>query len=297
MLKSALVILILLACVARADEDAVTRYRNYLPEELLAMPEDKLNSSVPMAFIGAANLATSPSGDLLMQANLNLLMYNGLADYEGAKKAFQKDLGEEPTGTLTVWQIHTLGYRASRVNMTNVSFFPFDFGGTISENRAFVQGTATIIDANIAYPINHVDIECNRVTDTCDYRKIALTLPDENSFTQSYHVNQVADQSYRITRWEGQLIDAVSSNSTACRTNQLSLNFATQEFFEIVRNNIAGNCETMLGVTLPRLEKPRVSQIVDGREIVAAEFKAISEETYTFFWSAFRARLDAFSLN
>ena len=49
----------------------------------------------------------------------------------------------------------------------------------------------------------------------------------------------------------------------------------------------------MLGVTLPRLEKPRVSRIVDGREIISAEFKAISEETYTFFSSSFRNQIEA----
>ena len=250
-------------------------------------------SSVPMMFSGAANLATSPAGDLIMQANLNSLMYDGFADYEGAKRAFQSDLGEEPTGELTVWQIHTLGYRASRVNMTSVSFFPFDFGGTMSGDWAFVQGTLEIIDEKIAYPVNHVDIECNRVRGTCDYRQIALTLPDENSWVQSYHVGEIADEVYQITRWEGQSIDAVPLNATGCRINQLSLNFETQEFFEIARNNTAGDCETMLGSTIPRLDKPRVSRIVDGREIVDAEFAAISKDTYSFFSSAFRARVDA----
>jgi hypothetical protein len=293
MFRIASIFLFLLVSVAHADEDAVAKYRDYLPEQLLALSEDERQSSVPMMFSGAANLATSPAGDLVMQANLNSLMYDGFADYDGAKRAFQEDLGEEPTGTLTVWQIHSLGYRASRVNMTSVSFFPFDFGGTMTENWALVKGTVEIIEEKIAYPINHVDIECSRNEGTCEYRQIALTLPDENSWVQSYHVGEIADDTYRITRWEGQLIDAVPLNYSACRTTQLSLNFETQEFFEIARNNTAGDCETMLGVTLPRLEKPRVSRIVDGREIISAEFKAISEETFTFFSSSFRNRVEA----
>ncbi len=293
MFRIASIFLILLVSVAHADEDAVAKYRDYLPEQLLALSEDERQSSVPMMFSGAANLATAPAGDLIMQANLNSLMYDGFADYDGAKRAFQEDLGEEPTGALTVWQIHSLGYRASRVNMTSVSFFPFDFGGTMTENWAFVKGTVEIIDEKIAYPINHVDIECSRNGGTCEYRQIALTLPDENSWVQSYHVGEIADDTYRITRWEGQLIDAVPLNNSACRTTQLSLNFETKEFFEIARNNTAGDCETMLGVTLPRLEKPRVSRIVDGREIISAEFKAISEETFTFFSSSFRSRVEA----
>lgn len=292
MFRIALICLILLAGVARSDEDAIAKYRDFLPEELLALSEEERQSLVPMMFSGAANLAVSPAGDLVLQANLNSLMYDGLADFERAKRAFQADLGEQPSGALTVWQIHTLGYRASRVNMTSVSFFPFDFGGTLTGDWAFVKGTLEIIDENIAYPINHVDIECSRGRGTCEYQQIALTLPDENFWVQSYHVGEIVDEVYQITRWEGQSIDAVPINSTGCRINQLSLNFETQEFFEIARNNTTGDCETMLGEALPRLEKPRVSRIVDGQDIISAEFNAISKETFTFFATAFRDRVD-----
>jgi hypothetical protein len=291
-LKFFLVSFIFFAGVGRGNESAVANYRDYLPEQLLALPEYELRNSVPMMFSGAANLAASPAGDLVMQANLNSLMYDGFADFEGAKRAFQADLGQKPTGELTVWQIHSLGYRASRVNMTNVSFFPFDFGGTMNDDRAFVKGTVEIIDEKIAFPINHVDIECSRNRGTCSYRQIALMLPDENSWVQSYHVGEIADETYRIIRWEGRLIDAVPLDVSACRTTQLSLNFATQEFFEIARNNTAGDCDTKLGATLPRLEKPRVAQIVDGREIVNAEFNAIREESFTFFSSSFRSAVE-----
>lgn len=277
---------------AQAEEDAVAQYKDYLPHEISEMSEEERWSSVPTMFIGAANLATSEAGDLIIQANLNTLMYNGVADYEDAKGAFQADLGEEPTGELTVWQIHTLGYRASRLNMTYVSFFPFDFGGAMTDGWAHVEGTVMMLDEKIAYPINYVDIECNRAEGTCQYRQIVLTLPDENSWTQSYYVGEIADETYRITRWEDDQIDAVPRNNSACRISQLSFNFATKEFFEIARNNTSGDCEIMLGVTIPRLERPRVSQIVDGKEIVDAEFKRIKKETYGYLSSAFRERLE-----
>ncbi|WP_274628124.1 hypothetical protein [Arvimicrobium flavum] len=276
-----------------AADDAVARYKNYLPRELLALPEKERSSSVPMMYTGAANLAVSQGGDVVMQANLNTLMYSGLADYEASKKAFQSDLGEEPTGELTVSQIHTLGYRASRVNLTYVSFFPFDFGGVINNVWASVEGTVKILDERIAYPVNHVVIECERAASRCSYRQIALTLPDENSWTQSYHIGQIADETYRITRWENNQIDAVPYEATGCRINQLSLNFTTEEFFEIARNNTSGDCETLLGVTLPRLEKPRMSQIVEGKDIVDAEFKRINEEAFGFLSSSFRNQIEA----
>lgn len=293
MIRIATICFIMLASIASADEDSVAKFRDFLPEQILAMSKEERSSSVPMMYIGVANTAASPAGDLFVQVGLNMLMYDGFADYEGAKQAFQADLGEEPTGALTVWQLHSLDYRSSRVNLTRVSFFPFDFGGTMTSKWAFIKGTVKIIDERIAYPINHVDIECSRDEGTCEYRQIALTLPDENSWVQSYHVGEIADETYRITRWEGQQIDAVPVNNAACRINQLSFNFETEEFYEIARNNTAGDCETLLGVALPRLEKPRVSQIVDGREIIDAEFKRISDETFKYLSSAFRNRVGA----
>ena len=289
----ALICVVFVSSTALADEDSIVRFKDYLPQQILDMPKEERSRSVPMMFVGAANLAASEAGDIILQANLNTLMYDGIADYEGAKMAFQADLGEDPTGDLTVWQIHTLGFRASRINMTRVSFFPLDFGGSMTDNWAFVQGTVKIIDERIAYPINHVDIECSRQQGTCEYRQIALMLPNEDSWTQTYHVGETADVTYRITRWEDGQIDAVPRDDRGCRTTQLSFNFEMDEFFEIARNNIKGECDTPSGVTLPRLEKPRVSQIVDGREIIDAEFNNLREETYTYFSSAFRKRVEA----
>ena len=276
---------------AWANKDSVALFKDYLPHQILEMSEEERSQSVPVMFIGASSLAASEASDIMLQTQLNTLMYNGLADFEGAKRPFQADLGEEPTGELTVWQIHTLGFRASRVNMTEVSFFPFDFGGTMADNWAFVKGTVKIIDERIAYHINHVDVECQRDRGTCEYRQIALMLPDENSWAQSYHVAETADVAYRITRWEENQIDAVPLDNTACRTTQLTFNFETNEFFEIARDNTAADCETSLGVTLPRLEKPRVSQIVDGREIIGAEFKRIRDEANSYLSSTFRKRV------
>ncbi|TPN46364.1 hypothetical protein [Mesorhizobium sp. B1-1-7] len=278
---------------AQAADDAVAQFKNYLPSDILKLSKEEISKSVPMMYTGAANLATSKGGDLVIQAQLNTLMYDGLANYENAKKAFQADLGEKSTGELTVWQIHTLGYRSARANMTYVSFFSLDYGGVMNEDWASVKGTLQILDERIAYPINNVAITCDRVRATCDYRQVALMLPDENSWTQSYSVGQVANETYRITRWDGNQIDAVPYENTACRTNQLSLNFTTKEFFEIARNNTAGDCETGLGVTLPKLEKPRVSQIVDGGKIADAEFKRINDEAYGFMSNAFRKKIDA----
>ncbi|MFG6661446.1 hypothetical protein [Sulfitobacter sp. 915] len=293
MIRTILICFLVFAGCAYADSDAVEKYRNYLPEQLLALPEDERSSSVPMMYSSAANLAASPAGDFITQARLNSLMYNGFSEFEGAKRDFQVDLGEEPTGNLTVWQLHTLDYRTSRLNMTFVSFFPFTFNGEIAGNMAFVKGTLTMLDDKIAYPVNHVDIVCDRQEGTCKYRQVALTLPDETSWAQSYHVGEIANETYRITRWDKNQIDAVPMNNTACRTNQLSFNFETKEFFEIARNNTSENCQLFGESNIPRLEKPRISQIVDGWDIISDEFEAIKKEAYSFYSSSFRSQLEA----
>jgi hypothetical protein len=94
---------IMVGGMALADEDAVAKYRDFLPTELLALPEEERSSTVPMMFTCAANLAVSPAGELVMQASLNSLMYGSVADLYAAKRAFQAGQGEEATGALTNW--------------------------------------------------------------------------------------------------------------------------------------------------------------------------------------------------
>jgi len=282
-------------CLISLRKTRVAKYYSFLPIQILSMTDKERSSSVPMMYIGAAKLATAPYGDLVIQSNLNALMYPGLADYKAAMRAFQTDLGDKPTGELTVGQIHQLGYRAERSNLTEVSFFLGDFGGSMVDNWATVEGTSIILGENIAYPVNHVSVKCDRARGICEYRQIVMSLPDSNSFVQMYDVGEIADETYRITRWEGRQIDAVPVEAPGCRINQLSFNFETKEYFEIARNNSEGDCETLLGVTLARLEKPRISQIVDGGEIISAEFKKLKDEAYGYFSSDFRARAAPFA--
>ena len=63
MLRLIIAFSFLFSGLGRADEDAIGKYRDFLPEQLLALPEDERQSSVPMMFSGAANLATAPAGD------------------------------------------------------------------------------------------------------------------------------------------------------------------------------------------------------------------------------------------
>jgi hypothetical protein len=279
--------------VAFAQPEAVAEFRNFLPTQIEGLSEEQ-RKHVPVMYLQAANLASAPFGDLVMQGQLNELMYGGLADYEGAKKAFQADLDDEPTGDLTVWQIHQLGYRSDRKRLGFVGFFPLAFGGTMTDDFASVQGTLRMIEERIAYPVNHVKIDCWKGASLCRYQQFVLTIPDENSWAQSYMISELVDETYRITRWENQQIDAVQTYAGACRINHLSFNFTAQEFYEIARNNSGEQCDLTLSGTLEPLKKPRVSQIVDGKDIVGSEFQRIDEEVYEYLASGYRKRAEEF---
>ena len=72
---------------AAADKESVALFKDYLPHQILEMPEEERSQSVPIMFIGAASLGTSKAGAVILQAQLNTLMYEGLADSAGANES------------------------------------------------------------------------------------------------------------------------------------------------------------------------------------------------------------------
>ena len=48
-----------------------------------------------------------------------------------------------------------------------------------------------------------------------------------------------------------------------------------------------------LGGSLPRLEKPRIAQIVEGEPVIREQFQEISRETYKFLSKDFRTSVEA----
>src|SRR5262245_16077681 len=90
---------------------------------------------------------------------LNLLMYNGMGGYDAAIRAFQTDLGDEPTGKFTVWQIFQLSKR-SELQGASPPSIPGFFSDIKVEGYATLQGTLQILDDKAAFPVNKVKIRC-----------------------------------------------------------------------------------------------------------------------------------------
>ena len=104
---------------------------------------------------------------------------------------------------------------------------------------------------------------------------MGLQLPNDNSWAHTYHVFSFDAEIYKITSWQNGAIDGLPASPGACRVNSLKLNFIAKEFFEIA-SNTAKNCEVG-GRKFKKLPKPRISQIVDGKDIIEAEFTRVRQ--------------------
>lgn len=294
-LRSILILLTLLLfeIVAFAEQDAVQKYRNYTPQQIKNLPEKIIHSEVPMMYNYAANTGMTDGSELVFAMQLNRLMYPGIHDYNKAIKLFQSDLGDVPSGVLTVWQIHNLQQRSDMQGLRRV-LFPDQFSSFMNDESANVQGTMIIIDDKIMWPINHVNLNCYKIQKYCELDRINIDVPNNNAWSQNYQVLEENTLIYNVSRWDQDSIDAeyAAKNASSCRTTSLNLNFKTKEFYLITRN-AGGNCE-ILGVKLDKLSKPRISQIVDGSNILIQEFSKIEKAAYDVLSSDFRKRIDKF---
>ena len=297
MLRSPYIELFFFTCIAwvlpvKADDNTgIEKYRNYTPGQLSELPEETISSEVPIMYSIAAQRGLSNGSELIFGMELNSLMYAGLHNFEEAVKAFQEDLGNEQTGVLTVWQIHILEQRAGMQKLGQLNF-PNQWYSWKSDDLALVQGTVIILDDRISWPINHVKISCYKRSSSCRWDQINISIPDEDSWLQNYHVIGSDPDFYNIIRWTENEIEAIPSSSTptACRTTSLSLNFKTEEFYQITRN-AGGNCE-VLGVTFEPLDKPRISQVVDGEQIINEEFAKVEQAAFEVLASDFRKQVN-----
>lgn len=277
--------------IAAADDEAMLKYRNHTPEQIGKLLEKTRRSEVPMAYNMAAETGLSHGSELVFAMQLNTLMYAGLHDYQAAIKAYQTDLGDKPSGVLTVSQIHTLQKRFEMQKLSQVHF-PDDYRSSFGDNYASIQGTITILGEKIAWPINHVKISCYKSQGYCELNQMSLSIPDEDSWVYMYSVSEHPTELFEITRWTRDSIEAQPyEGDTGCRINTLSLNFKNKEFFYITRNGEDG-CETLLGGTLERLAKPRISQIVDGKKIIEGKFNEMDRAAFSVLSKEFQKKVE-----
>lgn len=275
---------------AWADEAEIKKYKHYTPEQIRDLSEKELNSSVPMLYTMAAQRGLAMNAKLFFTVDLNMLMYPAISDYEGSIKAFQKDMGDKPTGFLTVWQIAKLEERAETQKLKPVAF-PDNFNSYITADTAHIEGTTVMFDERLAWPINHVKVECYKTDAYCQVNMIVLVTPDDKSWVQQYQVMEISGEIYKITRWENDNIDGVMETTPdACRSTSINYNFKTKEFFGTTRNT-EHECK-FLDKPMPKLTKPRMIQITEGKKVIGEEFAKIRQKAYSYLSSDFRKRVD-----
>lgn len=279
---------------AASAQDGVTKYRNYTPEQIAALPDAVRSEEVPLRYIFATRSGMSLGSEILFGMYLNSLMYPGIHDYAAAVRQFQRDLGEKQDGELTVWQISTLERRAQIQKLSSV-LVTKRFSSYITSTSASIKGTFIIVDDKIAWPINLTTVSCSKSEGYCTVDQTYIDVPDENSFSQNYALSQAIPEYYRITNWTKDTIDAApDADPDACRVTTMNLNFATKEFYQITRN-ATRECSTVLGVQFPRLDRPRIAQIVDGDKLITEEFAKIAKAAFDVLSAEVRARIEKLS--
>lgn len=277
---------VLVLTVTADDNVGMEKYRDYTPEQLRGLPEETIRNEVPFMITLIAQRGLSNGADLLFGMELNSLMYPGLHNFEKAVEAFQKDLGDEQTGILTIRQINILEKRAGMQKLGQLGFPTYWYSSKL-DDLATVTGTVTILDERSAWPINHVKIDCNKKSKSCRWDQINVSVPDlDDDLSLSsprYGVFESLSDFYDIVQWTENEIEATASGS--CRTSSLSLNFKTREFYEITRNAVGSEACTT------RLDKPRTSQVVDGEKIINEEFAKVQQAAFEVLASDFRKQV------
>ena len=277
--------------VAAEENPGLEKYRNYLPKQIISLSEDVKNKEVPTSYLQAASLGSTSVGIQLIKRDLNGLMYQAVSDYEGSIKAFQADIGEKQTGILTVGQINELENRYKIQNLTP-AYVTASLSVRKSDDYAHVTGVQVMLDEKIAWPVNQLAIRCYKSQNYCMATQLIVDLPKVNSFSYQYNVNEMPPDYYKITAWTENTIEATPAEEPAgrCRTTNLSLNFTTKEYYFITKN-LTDGCEVM-GQKIPKLEKPRTTQIIDGWKTIHAIYADMRKSAYNALSSSFRAELD-----
>lgn len=269
-----------------SDNTPIQQYRNYTPEQILSLSDEE-KEKTPTIYLMVANFSTLPDSKIAIAMNLNTLMYPGISDYEKAIKLFQEDVGNEATGILTVWEIAELERRSKFQKLGTIGF-PDKYRSAIYDSIAVIEGTSVILNDKIAFPVNHLKIICYKKRKLCESTQLILMTPREDSYLPSYNIFEMNKDFYNITRWEDGYIYAVSADNTGCRTYSLNYNFNEKFFFEVASNN--NDC-SFLGKDSPKLKKPLILQIVNGKQIIEEEFSKILKIAYSYLSSDFRKQI------
>lgn len=285
-----------------ADQEAFEKYYGYLPEEVLSLSAEERRSELPMVF--GVNEKDIEALKHTVPLWLSELHYpTAFEDTSAAIKMFQKDLGDEPTGNLSVGQLYMLNKRREFFELSGAEVAPLESpgAGEIFESSyygkyATLSGQWEIVGDSIAEPINSVKVQCREKQRTCSIQEIKVD--DESSYENFldswggtvYVISD--DYEISILDWSGSVVIAKPDSDEGCRTTIWTLDFELEEFSQVTRNS--GDPEACADW---HLDSPRVAKIiVDSSEVyrVRAERNRTRRESgFSVTYSGFQAKRQA----
>jgi hypothetical protein len=243
------------------------------------------------------SMLTDAMVDLIIVYPLRELMYvNPIGRLEEqalveAMRAFQSDLGHDPSGELTAAEFETLTRMAQRQRDTPVIALERMYVD-VTEDYALATGTWIIEGDQIAYPINTSRISCARNENSCEVVQAEVDVPSLDENIDNYWL-QLSTDSFQVISWsESEVIARGTAGliGTVCRTTLLTIDGDSEEVYEITRNIGGEECEYDEDdfLSLPPLEAPRIARLVDGYELTREFWERRKEETNNYFNSALR---------
>lgn len=226
--------------------------------ELLGERAERLSADVVYEVLGIG-----PLGGKLASVALKGLYYPGS---ETGARQFQKDIGAEPTGELTIGQLKELQRRYARFKDTEIHVGGFGDQVTIYRGTGYVSAEGTWViegDDDIAFPVNKSKIVCRKYASECLLVQADVMIPSVGKSDDSYMLSVDYDF-YDVVSWNQN--EVIAQDSGDCRVTTLTINSNSNEIYEITRNNETESCQQ--GFNLPSLETPRIARMVPGYETV-----------------------------
>ena len=220
----------LIAAIDNADKQEVEKVLELLGDKAKGPPFRILS------MLRAGEL-DSETLNLLISLDLTSLQYSGTRD---GVMQFQRDLGAEPTGEITLGQWQELRRRRTRYYDTHVyvaSADKLDISAT--NGYASVEGTWIIEGDQIVYPINKGKIECRYNRRECQLIQAELSVPEVHAGKNDYLLG-VSSDIYKIIAWTDD--EVVAQKRDECKTVILTLNFVSNEVYKVAQKNETKAC-------------------------------------------------------
>lgn len=282
-------------CSATIADEKLPDISKMSDKEFNNLPKD-VQDKIPLKEI----FKRAPSGDmtptvmLTVSFSLAKLMYfNPVPEKQvrEAIKKFQRDIGQDQTGELTMGQLNELSRRANRLS-DNPIYVP-GLGETLDvigeEDYVTTEGTWTIEGEKHAFPINFAKINCFKSRGTCEINQVNISIPRLNNSSQGFLVAHTPyTEELEIISWANNEI--VSQGDIKCRTTIMTINIENNEVFQITRNKGNERC-----LSLPQLKKPRIARLNPGTKFAREFWNSRKEKTNKYINTEVQEQIKALS--